>query len=163
MALEGWKIPWTGLTWSFTKGDGAAAREIIRHLEDRRLLFGVRSWEDERYCVLSALETRKFLTEVLSKHRLSKEMVRTVQAIRSAMRRFVETAGPDGAHFRHGGTHGPDGFSVALGELRSTVGLHVAVLANLFNLSVTPELASIIPPSYEDDDGAWAPGFESPV
>jgi hypothetical protein len=56
------------------------------------------------------------------------------------------------------GSHGPDRFSVALGELRSTVGMHVGVLVYLFNMTISEELATNVPPL--PDDGPWEPGFD---
>lgn len=42
------------------------------------------------------------------------------------------------------------GFFVALGELRASVGLHVATLAVTYDLSIDEELATIVP---AEDEG----------
>jgi hypothetical protein len=134
---------------------------VIRYMEDRRLLFGIRSFEDERYCVLSAIDARRFLTEQLGRPDLGKSLTGSLQGMRAAMRRFVEQAGPEAINFRHQ-HHGPDEFSVALGELRGVVGLHLAALAYHNNIEVEPSLASILPRE-DDGDPSWLPGFGDDV
>jgi hypothetical protein len=52
-----------------------------------------------------------------------------------------------------------DEFSLALGELRSRVGLHVALISGQYGIEVEPGLAQILPPEVEDDP-SFLPGFE---
>ena len=51
-------------------------------------------------------------------------------------------------------------FSLALGELRSRVGLHVALIADQYEINVEDALAEILPPPL--DDPSFVPGFEEP-
>ena len=85
----------------------------------------------------------------------------TPLAIRAALREFVDTAGPDARNFRYHHSAMTDEFSLALGELRSRVGLQVALIANHYGIEVEDELADILPPLI-DDDPSIVPGFEEP-
>lgn len=67
---------------------------MITFLEDRRLLFGKRHSEDELHCVRSAIEIRRFLTEELTNAKPGKSLAESIRAMRTAMRAFVDAAGP---------------------------------------------------------------------
>jgi hypothetical protein len=54
-----------------------------------------------------------------------------------------------------------DPFSLALGELRSLVGVHLAMIAGQYGIEVEPGLAQILPPdALADDDPSFVPGFD---
>jgi hypothetical protein len=53
-----------------------------------------------------------------------------------------------------------DEFSLALGELRSRVGQHVALISGQYGTEVEPGLAQILRPEVEDDDLSFLLGFE---
>jgi hypothetical protein len=81
--------------------------------------------------------------------------------MRTAMRAFVDAAGPDASNFRYHRGHMTDRFSLALGELRSWVGFHLAVIADQYGIDVEPDLAQILPPDVSDDnDPSIIPGWE---
>jgi hypothetical protein len=149
------------LNWEKVPGDEDVARRVITFFEDRRLLFGERHAEDELYCVYSATEIRRFLTEELTKAKPGRSLAESLRAMRTAMRMFVDAAGPDASNFRYHHGHMTDRFSLALGELRSQVGLHLAVIADQYGIEVEPDLAQIFPPDVAaDNDPAILPGWE---
>jgi hypothetical protein len=148
------------VNWEKVPGDEQVARRVIIFLEDRRVLFGKRHAEDEMYCVNSANEIRHFLTGQLSRARAGKSLDMSIRAMRAALREFVDAAGPDARNFRYNrGGAMTDEFSLALGQLRSLVGLHVALIAQHYDIEVEDELAQILPPAL-DDDPSIVPGFE---
>lgn len=148
------------INWEKVPGDEDVAREVIAFLEDRRLLFGKRHMEDEMYSVSSANAMRHFLTAELFRAKDGKSLAMSIRAIRAALREFVDAAGPQARNFRnrHGGGM-TDEFSLALGELRSRIGLHVALIAYHYGIEVEDELAQILPPPL-DDDPSFESGFE---
>lgn len=149
------------LNWEKVPGDEEVARRVVTFLEDRRLLFGERHSEDELHCVHSAIEIRKFLTDELTKAKPGKSLDSSLRAIRVACRRFVEAAGPDARDFRYHHGDQTDRFSLALGELHSLVGLHLAVIADQYGVEVEDDLAQILPPdTFADDDLSFVPGFD---
>jgi Family of unknown function (DUF6650) len=148
------------VNWERFPGDREVALQVITFLEDRRVLFGKRHMEDEMYCVGSANQIRHFLTSQLSQAKAGKSLATSIRAIRAAMREFVDAAGPGARNFRYKRDGAmTDEFSLALGELRSFVGLQVALIAHHYDIEVEDELAQILPPAL-DDDPSIVPGFE---
>lgn len=144
------------VSWSRTEEDKHIAHDVLCFLEDRRVLFGDRHVEDELHCVHSANEARHFLTAQLTRPELKSDLAGSLRAMRLAFRRFVDSAGPRGANFNYATVQpyfGENPFFIALGELRSKVGLHVALLAYYYELGVEDELASIIAQYVEDEPG----------
>ena len=148
------------INWEKFPGDEEVARRMITFLEDRRVLFGKRHGEDEQYCVDSANRIRDFTTDQLTHAKAGKSLATSIRAIRTAVRAFVEAAGPRARNFsyRRDGAM-TDEFSLALGELRSRVGLHVALIAYHYGIQVEDELQQILPP-VEEDDPSIVLGFE---
>ncbi|MFG3419779.1 DUF6650 family protein [Micromonospora sp. NPDC048063] len=162
--LTGLSIPGGfGAQWQKAEGDKDVARRVLLFLEDRRLLFGQRHREDKSHCISSALQIRAFLTEQLVLVKPKSDLFENLRAMRAACRRFIEAAGPNGSYLSYGERYGQaDPFSLALGGLRSMMGIHIAILAQAYDLEVDEELASILPPQPQDDDGdlGWLPGFD---
>lgn len=157
--MTGVSGPWGGLQWETVEGDKDVARRVINFLEDRRLLFGDRHVEDQHHCVASALEIRKYLTNEINAARPGKTLEQILKAMRASFRKFVDAAGPNASNFfNHVSPYHADPFSLALGDMRSSAGMYVAVIAVEFDIEVDDELASILPP--DDDDPSWVPGFE---
>jgi hypothetical protein len=134
--------PWGGLSWETIPGDEEVAEEVIIFLEDRRLLFGERHNEDEMYCVRS--DIRRFLTSQIPKAG-AKELAASLKAMRAAARQFVEAAGPEADRFR-GGYSSTNRFGMALGDLRSLMGMQIAMIAGQYGLELEYELQQILPP-----------------
>jgi hypothetical protein len=149
------------VNWEKVAGDEQIAQKVITFLEDKRLLFGhISHMGHENYYLRSANETRHFLTSELFQAEAGKSLATSIKAIRAAMRRFVDAAGPGGRNFMDVG-EGRDQLSLALGELRSSVGLQVALIAGHYGLEVEDDLAQILPP-VPDDDPSVVPGFGEP-
>jgi hypothetical protein len=149
------------INWEKVPGDEEIARRVVTFLEDRRVLFGQRHYEDELDCVNSAIEIRAFLTDELAKTKAGRSLADSLRAMRAAFRRFVDAAGPNARNFRrHSGPPGAHQFSTALENLRALVGLHLAVIADRYGLEIEGDLAEILPPDASaDDDLSFVPGF----
>ncbi|HEY9408664.1 MAG TPA: DUF6650 family protein [Jiangellaceae bacterium] len=161
--LTGISGPWGGVQWENVKDeDKGCAKAVIAFLEDRRVLFGPEHMEDQGHCLQSCLEIRNFMTERLTTDEIGEDLASTLAMIRAACREFVEAAGPNARNFY--GQRMPyetDPFSLALGDLRSRVGIYIDAIARRYRLGVGAELASIMPPepAEGDDDLSWVPGF----
>jgi hypothetical protein len=145
------------------------ARRVLAFLEDRRVLFGDRHWEDQIHCIQSAIEIRRYLTEELGRARPDGSLATSLRAMRAACRKFVDAAGPGGANFFSNRLYlQTDPFSLALGDLRTLVGIHVALIAFQYDIPVEDDLATIMPPAAsegdgeDDEDKSWIPGFPPP-
>jgi hypothetical protein len=155
--LTGLTLPWLGASWETIPGDKEVAKETIVFLENKRLLFGERHKEDQMECVRSANEIRHFLTPRISKAH-GKDLVESLRAMRAAARKFVDAAGPNADNFRPGWQ--PDNaFGLALGDLRTLMGVQIARMATQFNLAVEEDLMRILPP-VDQDDPSFIRGFE---
>ncbi len=81
--------------------------------------------------------------------------------MRAACRQFVERGGIDGRAFAQQRGFGVDPFSVALGDLRTTIGWQLDLVLSQYPMDVEPDLLNILPPADEDEqDLSWLPGFE---
>jgi hypothetical protein len=149
------------LNWEKVPGDEDVARRVITFLEDRLLIFGERHARDAWYCVHSAQEVRHFLTNELTKAKPGRSLDESLRAIRSYLRAFVAAAGPEADFGADDRADVTARFSLALGELRSLIGLHVAVIADQYGIEVEPDLKQIFPPDISaDNDRAIIPGWE---
>jgi hypothetical protein len=155
----GFSLPAFGLQWEFVQSDKDVARTAVIYLEDRRVLFGDRDMEDGYYCLMSALEIRQRLTGLIPTASPGGGVEQSLRAIRAACTRFANRAGPEANNFRSFNDVGTNQFGLALGELRSLVGIQVALLVGQFDLEVEEDLLSIFPPP--DQDLSWLPGFKS--
>jgi len=166
--LTGISFPVFGVSWNPPEPEIEVARRVITFLEDRRVLFVPYQWEVPDYCVESVLEVRRFLTDQLSNLHGKDGIAENLRAMRAACREFLNPSSPqhmDPAHrprmrrvvpstrdiWGHGG---PDQwlFWSALGELRSTIGLHLAMIAVKYGLEIEDELATILPPEADEND-----------
>lgn len=154
--------PGFGIQWEFAESDKQIARNAIIFLENRRLLFGERHMEDEMHCVRSAIEIRNRLTDLIPSARQGKGVEQSLRAIRAACTQFVNQAGPGARNFQGFHGHGANPFGQALGELRSLVGIQLALLVDRYKFKVEEDLLSIFPPS-DDQDLSWVPGFQEEV
>jgi hypothetical protein len=77
--------------------------------------------------------------------------------MRSACREFLDTAERVQQHGPirpfEGGAGSWD-FFMALGQLRATFGTHLGLIAARYHLGIEGDLATILPPSMEQDDGS---------
>ena len=139
--------PFITVGWVPAKADAAIARKVIRFLEDRRMLFNLCAEEEPHHCYLSALEIRKTLTEELALVSEETDLFKHLMGIRAACRTFLDKAPKDvdrfDLHDRYSMRSGQ--FFIALGELRATIGYHVAVMAAKWEINVENDLARVLP------------------
>ena len=155
--LTGVSLPWFGAQWERIPGDREVAEQIITFLENRRVLFGERHVEDHDYCLSSVNDIRHFLTAQINAAR-SEDLRASLRAMRAAGRKFVDAAGPDARNFEPGWPSS-NAFSLALGDLRTLMGVQIARIATQYDLDIEDDLATILPP-HDEDDPSWIPGFQ---
>lgn len=139
--------------WVPTEQD--VAKEIVKELENRRVLYNDYAFEIPEQVVQSVLEMREFFHRKLIDTRQDGALANRLRAMRAACRKFLDTAG-DGVgrviiqDSFHGGPRSWAFFS-ALGELRSTIGLNLGLMLAAYKLTVEPELARILPANPAED------------
>jgi hypothetical protein len=145
--LTGFSVPVFGVSWKPAEPEIAVARRVIAYLEDRRLLYNPFDLEVLDFCLDSVLEIRKFLTQEIGRLPAGSEFAGHLRAIRSACRQFLDGCSSKGRmRIRPSlGSRGEAQFFMALGELRATVGIHIAAIAVMYGLPVEHDLAEILP------------------
>ncbi len=121
--------------------------------------------EQPSHCIDSVLEIRRFLTNELAKLDPNEPLAQNLQAMRAACRKFLDQLERfqafdqvryrrfSSGYIQNMGTYEVWVFCSALGDLRTSVGLHVALIAVRNGLDVEEDLASILPGEF-DDGGA---------
>ncbi|MGC4108718.1 MAG: hypothetical protein QM753_20535 [Thermomicrobiales bacterium] len=161
--LSGVSSPVFGVSWNPPEAEVTAAKRIIAYLEDRRVLYAPTSMEYPSHCVESVLDVRRFLTEELGKLDPHNPLAQNLQGMCAACRKFLNqiqtlSRGDDerydrfmSAIIQHMGSYEAWVFISALGELRTTVGLHIALIAVRNGLDIEDDLATILPGELDND------------
>lgn len=160
--LTGISTPIFGVSWEPPVSDVAVAHALLTFLEDRRVLYVPSEVEVRHHCIMSVLEIRRYLTDVLAAGGTADELGDHLRAMRTACRKFLTTVGHDDPMDElwfpepRDGVPGLQDWSLnqALGELRGVFGVHIAQLAAKYGVDVEDGLASILPLSAEDEQAS---------
>jgi len=150
--------PIFGIQWTPPTVDVAVARRVIAQVETRRVLFSTYTNEVPDPVVESVLQIRAFLSDVIGHGGVADELLGPLRLMRGYCVRFLDRVGAteDPSDSQAGKRHlfrEPSWqmhdyfFGEALGELRSGVGLQVAVIAAAYGLDVDDDLAAALPPA----------------
>ena len=146
-----------GVSWNPPEPERKIAEETIAFLEDRRVLYNLYELEVLDHCVRSVIEIRQFLTSSISRKAGKQQLDGHLRAMRAACRKFLDTVQEQDRprlilHRAFDGGPAVWSFFTALGDLRTTFGLHIAMIAVEFGIPVEDELASILPPKPSAND-----------
>jgi len=156
--ITGFEIPVLGggLSWNPPTLDIDVARRLLTFLEDRRALYAPYDAEMGHYVVDSILETRRRFTDDLEQLDRTSPLAQSLIAMRSACRKFLDEVNGIDIEFmlpRHRIWDKDERqFFIALGELRSILGIHIAQIAVRYGIDVEETLASIFPALPDPDE-----------
>jgi hypothetical protein len=152
-SITGFSTPVFGVSWNPPEPEVKAARRVIAFLEDKRVLYDPCHLEVEAQCVQSVLDIRRFLTGEIGKLGNHSVLGDHLRAIRAACRKVLRDSRQGGSRIHMPPWHGPfeSGFFLALGDLRSTIGIHVAAIAVMHGLDVEGDLAETLPEADVDE------------
>jgi len=152
--VNGFSTPVFGVSWQPPTSDIAVARRIIAEVETRRVLFSTYCNEVPNECIGSVLELRRLFTEIIAAGGIGPELEGPVRIMRRYCVRFLDQVGATETRGVPGDRHllrerewvrHDYWFGEALGELRSGVGLPVAIIAASYGLDVEDDLARVLP------------------
>lgn len=164
-----------GLSLNRKETDYQVAYRVISYLENKRVLFVSYDLEVDHECLKSAFQIREYITNELNNIYPNSKLAPKLKSIRAACRKYISrhqlfntdllfqerplsdyreefkqliekdyTFKFDSKFFiNRRPTVNIDHY--LLGELRGVIGLQVAEIANLFNLDLEDELATILP------------------
>lgn len=142
--ITGVSVPIFGIQWQPMTPQVKVARDLMRELEDKRVLYRPEEMEGGQYCVHSVMDMRKTLTTSMQQVETDSPLYKQLQKIRRGCRDFCDVVGSprfDAAPF-------PVQRSLLSRELtrfRQTTGASIGAIAIAYGLDVEDELASIIP------------------
>ena len=155
--ITGISCPVFGIQWNPPEAERDIARRVIAFLEDRRVLYVPSEAEVPMHCVDSVLKIRDFLTKELESINSSAGLAKSLMAMRSACRKFLnQSDGDNGKIIIHGAMQGHYCswiFLSSLGELRGVFGIHIAQICVSYGLDIEDDLATILPAPIEGNEG----------
>ncbi len=152
--ITGFSVPVFGVSWTPTQPEITKARQVLAFLEDRRVLYNPYHLEVADQCIQSVLDIRRFLTEVIGQLGADSKLAEHLRGMRAGCRAFLDATSPGARRIIRSHWAGPfeSSFFTSLGELRATIGVHVAAIAVMHGLDIEGELAEVLPaPSKKDD------------
>ena len=141
--LTGTSTPVFGVSWNPPEAEREIVRKLITFLEDHRALYNPLDIGMPQYIDRAIAEVRRQLTSILETLDENSEIAQHVRAMRAACRKFPNETTPHNRLKYYG--KGDSESSVALGELRSTFGTHIAQLGVMYGIDVEEELVSTLP------------------
>jgi hypothetical protein len=151
--ITGISIPIFGISWNPPKLEKKIAQDVITFLEDRRVLYNPFQLESPEHCKQSVIQIREFLTQQLYDVEKDSEISKTLRAMRSACRKFLDMVTENDFYFKESegrirndiGFGGQILFFSGIGELRGTFGFLIAKLLIMHGLDCESDLIKILP------------------
>jgi hypothetical protein len=153
--VTGISTPIFGMSWNPPESERAVSKRIISQLEDRRVLYKPSEMEVPEYCVTSVIQIRQMLSLELGSLDDKSVLAKSVRAMRSACRKFLDSVQADDRIVRfgaHAGHFASWEFNGAVGELRGVFGVHLAQIAAQYGLDIEDDLAAILPVADESTE-----------
>lgn len=142
--VTGISVPIFGIQWKPVTAEVTVARDVLRALEDKRVLYRPYEMEGAHYCLCSVEDMRNTLTGALQQVDPQTHVGKQFTKIRRACREFCDIVGSP-AFDRAERPMQQSLLSRELTKLRKTVGGAVAAIVIAYGLDVEDDLASIIP------------------
>ena len=142
--ITGVSVPIFGIQWQPSTPQIKVARDLMRELEDKRVLYRSEDLEGAHHCVYSVMDMRQKLTMSMQQVDTDDPLYKQLQKIRRASRDFCDVIGSQ----KFDTSPAPVQKSLLSRELakfRQVVGSAVGAISIAYGLDIEDELASIIP------------------
>lgn len=156
--------PFGGVGLKPVESERKVVRDVIVFLEDRRSLYVDYNLEVESEVVSSILKIREALTKGIERVEDGTPAAESFRRLQAECRQFLTRPSPDFCNIGDLGPRGRGGmdagFFTELGILRRAFGTELARLAYLYDLDLSGDLETILPPEPQPDDATVAPRRE---
>ena len=143
-SVTGVSTPIFGIQWKPITAEITIAKDILRDLEDKRVLYRPHDLEDSSHCRSSVENIRAILTSALKQVGANGNMGKQLSKMRRACRDFCDIVGSP--LFNSAAPPIQKSLlSRELSRLRNTIGSAIAAISISYGLDVEDDLASIIP------------------
>lgn len=150
--LTGFSTPIFGISWTPAKLEIETARKVLNFLDNRRVLYVVHELESPTNCIKSILEIREYLVGQLSDLDNNSELANILKAMLDACINFLNRVqeqyyfDKEEGNIKHNlNEHEKIHFYNAMGELRATMGILIAMIIVVYSLSYEGKLINIFP------------------
>lgn len=135
-----------GVSWENLPSDEDIARVLLLRLSDRRVLFNPCAWEMPEHCVMSVLDIREGLTDLLERLPADYAVASDLGLLRAACRTFCDALRPTDSSWLDlpEGRFDPWRMRDALGSLRDCFGEVLGRVAVRYKLTPESDLARLI-------------------
>jgi hypothetical protein len=148
--ITGFSFPWFGLSWEIAESEKSIITKIISYLEDRRVLFlPYEPHMKKTHCIQSVLNIREYLSEKIEALPPESPLIFVLKHLRASCRKFLVTIEPYQKELDNFPDDVPNEvkfiFSTALGELRASFGIAIALFSEKFDIEINDDFSSILP------------------
>ena len=142
--ITGVSVPIFGIQWQPSTPQIKVARDLMRELEDKRVLYRSEDLEGAHHCVYSVMDMRQKLTMSMQQVNTDDPLYKQLQKIRRASRDFCDVIGSPKFDTLPAPVQ-KSLLSRELAKFRQAVGSAVGAISIAYGLDIEDELASIIP------------------
>ena len=142
--ITGVSVPIFGIQWQPSTPQIKVARDLMRELEDKRVLYRSEDLEGAHHCVYSVMDMRQKLTMSMQQVDTDDPLYKQLQKIRRASRDFCDVIGSPKFDTLPAPVQ-KSLLSRELAKFRQAVGSAVGAISIAYGLDIEDELASIIP------------------
>ena len=142
--LTGFSTPVFGVSWTPSVNERDVVRRLMVFLEDRRVLYADRFMEYGPWVDQSIQEIRQELTDLLKARPDDDFLGSSLRGMRAACRKYLDAVGAPALKERRPWCLEQEPW-LALGELRSVFGVHLARLGVAYGVDIEGDLTALLP------------------
>lgn len=153
--ITGISLPWFGLSWETKDKERDLARQLIKFLEDRRVLFGISEIETVSECIGSINKIRDFLTTLVINSKEDSQLEQSIQILRKSCRKFMNDISTNRGRMPvhlYNSRFDQNKLFAMLGEMRAVLGKEILALSLTYEIDVDDELFAICEWMLEDNN-----------
>lgn len=142
--LTGVSTPFGGLSWEVTDSEKRVIQKLFYFLESKRILTNPASMELANQCIISALEIKGFIVNLLGDFHFSKATETVLKNMCDACNSFLDGLNQkERAHIIYKNGHGDwcdNDFSAIMKSFRSVFRTNIQVLKEHFNIVFSKDI-----------------------